>query len=63
MKRQVSIFIETALAQTELEFSRLELFNDEKIKFEINDTYDNIDKACKSKLDLFRKSTLEKELC
>jgi len=31
MKRQVAIFIETALAQTELEFSRLELFNDEKI--------------------------------
>jgi hypothetical protein len=29
------------------------LFNNEKIKFEINDTYDNIDKACKSKLDLF----------
>jgi lipopolysaccharide biosynthesis glycosyltransferase len=29
------------------------LFNNEKIKFEINDTYDNIDKACKAKLDLF----------
>jgi lipopolysaccharide biosynthesis glycosyltransferase len=29
------------------------LFNNEKIKFEINDTYDNIDKACKSRLDLF----------
>ena len=29
------------------------LFNDEKIKFEINDTYDNIDKACKARLDLF----------
>jgi lipopolysaccharide biosynthesis glycosyltransferase len=29
------------------------LFNDEKIKFEINDTYNNIDKACKSRLDLF----------
>jgi lipopolysaccharide biosynthesis glycosyltransferase len=28
------------------------LFN-EKIKFEINDTYDNIDKACKARLDLF----------
>jgi FkbM family methyltransferase len=27
--------------------------NNEKIKFEINDTYDNIDKACKSRLDLF----------
>lgn len=29
------------------------LFNDEKIKFEINDAYDNIDKACKARLDLF----------
>ena len=29
------------------------LFNDKKIKFEINDTYDNIDKACKARLDLF----------
>lgn len=29
------------------------LFNDEKIKFEINDIYDNIDKACKARLDLF----------
>ena len=28
------------------------LFN-EKIKFEINDTYDNIDKACKARLDFF----------
>jgi len=29
------------------------LFNNDKIKFEINDTYDNIEKACKAKLDLF----------
>lgn len=29
------------------------LFNDEKIKFEINDTYNDIDKACKARLDLF----------
>lgn len=29
------------------------LFDDEKIKFEINDTYNDIDKACKSRLDLF----------
>jgi len=28
------------------------LFND-KIKFEINDTYNNIDKACKARMDLF----------
>jgi hypothetical protein len=40
MKRQVAIFIETALAQTELEFSRLELFNDEKIT--VNSTIQNI---------------------
>jgi predicted O-methyltransferase YrrM len=29
------------------------LFNDEKIKFEINDNYDTIDKACKARLDIF----------
>uniref|UniRef100_A0A6C0HNS3 Methyltransferase domain-containing protein n=1 Tax=viral metagenome TaxID=1070528 RepID=A0A6C0HNS3_9ZZZZ len=29
------------------------LFNNKKIKFEINDTYNNIDKACKARLDLF----------
>jgi predicted O-methyltransferase YrrM/lipopolysaccharide biosynthesis glycosyltransferase len=29
------------------------LFNNEKIKFEINDTYDDIDKACKARLDVF----------
>jgi len=29
------------------------LFNDEKIIFEINDSYNSIDKACKSRLDLF----------
>ena len=40
MKRQVAIFIETALAQTELEFSRLELFNDEKIS--VSSTIQNI---------------------
>ncbi len=34
------------------------LFNDEKIKFEINDTYDNIDKACKARLDLFNLSCI-----
>jgi hypothetical protein len=40
MKRQVAIFIETALAQTELEFTRLELFNDEKIS--VSSTIQNI---------------------
>jgi len=29
------------------------LFNEEKVKFEINNTYHNIDKACKARLDLF----------
>jgi predicted O-methyltransferase YrrM len=32
---------------------RSHLFNNEIIKFEINDTYDHIDKACKARLDLF----------
>ena len=40
MKRQVAIFIETALAQTELNYSRLELFNDEKIT--VSSTIQNI---------------------
>jgi len=30
------------------------LFNAEKVKFEINDSYDDIDKACKARLDLFK---------
>lgn len=30
------------------------LFNDEKVKFETNDTYNTIDKACKARLDLFK---------
>ena len=33
------------------------LYNDEKIKFEINDTYNNIDKSCKARLDLFNLSS------
>lgn len=45
MKRQVAIFIETALAQTELEFSRLELFNDEKIT--VSSTIQNINDISK----------------
>ncbi len=35
------------------------LFNDEKIKFEINDTYYDIDKACKARLDLFNLSSIK----
>ena len=34
------------------------LFNNEKIKFEINDSYNNIDKACKARLDLFNLSSI-----
>ena len=30
----------------------------EKIKFEINDTYNNIDKSCKARLDLFNLSSI-----
>ena len=40
--RQNSIFIE----------------NEDKIIFEINDTYNNIDKACKARLDLFNLSSI-----
>ena len=32
----------------------------DKIKFEINDDYDNLDKACKSRLDLFTLSSIQK---
>jgi hypothetical protein len=40
MKREVGIFIETAFAQAETNFSRLELFNDEKIS--VSSTIQNI---------------------
>jgi lipopolysaccharide biosynthesis glycosyltransferase len=36
------------------------LFNDEKIKFEINDTYNDIEKACKARLDLFNLQSISK---
>jgi lipopolysaccharide biosynthesis glycosyltransferase len=35
-------------------------FNDDKIEFEINDAYNNIDKACKSRLDLFNLQSITK---
>jgi len=45
------------LVYTSTEFMNMikksHLFNNEKIKFEINDTYNDIDKACKARLDLF----------
>jgi predicted O-methyltransferase YrrM len=34
------------------------LFNDNKMKFEINDTYNDIDKSCKARLDLFNLSSV-----
>jgi lipopolysaccharide biosynthesis glycosyltransferase len=34
------------------------LFNSKKIKFEINDTYNNIDKSCKARLDLFNLASI-----
>ena len=36
------------------------LFNDDKIKFEINDTYNDIDKSCKARLDLFNLPSITK---
>jgi hypothetical protein len=38
----------------------LSLFNQTKVKFEINDTYDTIDKACKSRLDIFQLESTNK---
>ena len=36
------------------------LFNDEKIKFEINDTYDTIRKSCRARYDIFNLSSIKK---
>jgi predicted O-methyltransferase YrrM len=36
------------------------LFDKEKMVFEINDTYNDVDKACKAKLDLFQLSSIKK---
>jgi len=36
------------------------LYNDKKIFFEINDTFDSIDKACKARLDLFKLDSIQK---
>jgi len=35
------------------------LFNDKKIKFEINDIYINLNKACRSRLDFFNLSSIK----
>ena len=34
------------------------LFNEDNMTFELNDTYDTIDKACKARLDLFSLETI-----
>lgn len=34
------------------------LFNETKIKFEVNDTYNNLDNDCKSRLDLFQLNSI-----
>ncbi len=36
-----------------------QLYDDKKIKFEINDTYNDVDKACKSRLDLFKLNSIK----
>ena len=36
------------------------LYNDEKITFEINDTYDDIGKSCRSRLDLFNLPSVQR---
>jgi len=46
----IVIYTSTAFMKS---IKRSSLFNDKKITFEINDTYNNIDKACKARLDLF----------
>jgi lipopolysaccharide biosynthesis glycosyltransferase len=36
------------------------LYNEKKMKFEINDTYNSVDKACKSRLNLFYLQSISK---
>ena len=36
------------------------LFNDTKMKFEVNDTFDSVEKACKSRLNLFNFESVKK---
>ncbi len=35
------------------------LYDENKINFELNDTYDNVDKACKARLDLFNLKSIK----
>jgi predicted O-methyltransferase YrrM len=39
---------------------RSHLFDDTKMKFEVNDTYDSVEKACKSRLNLFNFESVRK---
>jgi hypothetical protein len=56
MKRQVAIFIETDLAQAELNYSRLELFSDEKIT--VNSTIQNVTDISKIFTDFSQSFTI-----
>ena len=56
MKREVAIFIETDLAQAELNYSRLELFNDEKIS--VSSTIQNISDISKIFTDFSQSFTI-----
>ena len=56
MKRQVAIFIETDLAQSELNYSRLELFSDEKIT--VNSTIQNVTDISKIFTDFSQSFTI-----
>ena len=56
MKREVGIFIETDIAQAETNYSRLELFNDEKII--VSSTIQNISDISKIFTDLSQGFTI-----
>jgi lipopolysaccharide biosynthesis glycosyltransferase len=42
-----------------MEKIKISPFNCEKIKFEINETYDNIEKACRARLDVFNLASIK----
>ena len=52
LQNNIEILIYTSTSFMQI-IKKSHLYNDEKIKFEINDTYNDIDKACKARLDLF----------
>ena len=53
---KILVYTSTSFMNT---ITKSHLFN-EKITFEINDIYDNIDKACKSRLDVFTLPSIKK---